>query len=76
MQDKTAYYAKMLEHSVLLPNEVRNQEGYESVDGLDIYGMTKNSDWLEQEKRKLKTWMKNKHKNLYFKKGDRSGQNN
>ncbi len=45
LQDKTAYYAKMLEHSVLSPNEVRNQEGYESVEGLDIYGMTKNYDW-------------------------------
>ncbi|WP_425378654.1 hypothetical protein [Spiroplasma endosymbiont of Polydrusus pterygomalis] len=50
LQDKTAYYAKMLEHSVLSPNEVRNQEGYESVEGLDIYGMTKNSDWQEHEK--------------------------
>lgn len=64
LQDKTAYYAKMLEHSVLSPNEVRNQEGYESVEGLDIYGMTKNSDW--QEKEQLK------NKNI----GNKSEQNN
>lgn len=64
LQDKTAYYAKMLEHSVLSPNEVRNQEGYESVEGLDIYGMTKNSDWQEREQLK--------NKNI----GDKSEQNN
>ncbi len=64
LQDKTAYYAKMLEHSVLSPNEVRNQEGYESVGGLDIYGMTKNSDWQERERLK--------NKNI----GDKSEQNN
>ncbi|WP_374696913.1 hypothetical protein [Spiroplasma endosymbiont of Polydrusus formosus] len=45
LQDKKAYYVKMLEHSVLSSNEVRNQEWYESVEGLDIYIMTKNSDW-------------------------------
>lgn len=64
LQDKTAYYTKMLEHSVLSPNEVRNQEGYESVEGLDIYGMTKNSDWQEREQLK--------NKNI----GDKSEQNN
>ncbi|WP_374696700.1 hypothetical protein [Spiroplasma endosymbiont of Polydrusus formosus] len=45
LQDKKAYYVKMLEHSFLSSNEVRNQEGYESVEGLYIYIMTKNSDW-------------------------------
>ncbi len=64
LQDKTAYCAKMLEHSISSPNEVRNQEGYENVKGLDIYGMTKNSDWQEREQLK--------NKNI----GDKSEQNN